>query len=416
MSTINFERRTLKNGLCVIHHLDHSTPFVVVNMLYKVGARDESPDKTGFAHLFEHLMFEGTKAVPYFDGPLQEAGGENNAFTNNDYTNYYDIVPAVNAEIAFWIEADRMRNLNINTKSLSLQKKVVIEEFKENYINQPYGDAYHLIREMVYTRHPYQWPTIGKDTRHIEQALLADVRAFYNSFYQPNNAVMVVSGNISAEKAYEFAEKWFGELAEHTSPPRVNITEPEQTARREKKVYAPVPQDCIYLAFQMPGRTETGYYEADVITDILSTGSSSRLHHRLIKDKRLFSEIDAYISGSNDTGMLVIEGKTNQGVSAEIACQSIWEELHQLKTTPVSEEELEKVKNKMLTYMNFSDVSLLNRTISLAYYEMLGDASMINREESNYEAVTAQGILQFANQHLTLEKSNTLYYLSNTEN
>lgn len=414
MSKILFERKKLDNGLTIVHHLDKETPFVVVNTLYKVGAKHELPTNTGFAHLFEHLMFEGTKAVPYFDGPLQEAGGENNAFTNNDYTNYYDIVPAINAELPIWLEADRMQHLNINAKSLKLQKKVVIEEFKENYINQPYGDIQHLLRSMVYPTHPYQWPTIGKDISHIQDATLEEVKHFFDTYYVPNNAIVVVAGNISAKEAFDLVEKWMGDIPsgqENQYSPKLEI---EQLEPRYQTHYANVPQNMLIIGFPMPGRLEKGSFEGDLLTDILSSGQSSRLHHLLVKEKQYFSEIDAYITGSLETGMFVIEGKVNEGISMETAEKSVWEELRNIQTEMISEIELEKVKNQMMTYMRFSDASLLNKAISLAYYEMLGDAEMINREADEYENITAQDILTFAQQHLNLTQSNTLYYISSS--
>lgn len=400
--------------MTIVHHLDRDTPFVVVNTLYKVGAKHEQPTKTGFAHLFEHLMFEGTKAVPYFDGPLQEAGGENNAFTNNDYTNYYNIVPAINAELPIWLEADRMQHLNINAKSLKLQKKVVIEEFKENYINQPYGDIQHLLRSMVYPTHPYQWPTIGKDISHIQDATLEEVKHFFDTYYVPNNAYVVVAGNISAEEAFELVEKWMGDIPSGQENNYVPQSEIPQTEPRYMTHHADVPQNMLIIGFPMPGRLEKGSFEGDLLTDILSSGPSSRLHHQLVKEQQYFTEIDAYITGSMETGMFVIEGKVNEGVSMETAEQSVWEELKKIQTELISEIELEKVKNQMMTYMRFSDASLLNKAISLAYYEMLGDAEMINREADEYENITAQDILSFAQQHLNLNQSNTLYYISNS--
>lgn len=414
MSKIHFERKILNNGLTVLHHLDRDTPFVVFNTLYKVGAKHENPSKTGFAHLFEHLMFEGTKDVPYFDGPLQEAGGENNAFTNNDYTNYYDIVPALNAEIPFWLESDRMQYLNINAKSLKLQKKVVIEEFKENYINQPYGDIQHLIRKMVYQQHAYQWPTIGKDVVHIQDATLSDVKDFYQAHYCPDNAIVVIAGDIDSEAAFSYAEKWFSDIPQGKSQNVQYPSELPQTAAREMTHHANVPQNMVIIAFAMPGRLEKGYFEGDLITDILSSGHSSRLHHRLVKEQEIFSEIEAYITGSNDTGMFVIEGKINEGIDVQHAKNCIWNEIFELQKNGITEIELEKVKNQMLTYMRFSDASLLNKSISLAYYELLGDADIINQEANQYDDITADDIQSFVQKYLQVYQSNTLYYLSNS--
>ncbi|MCZ2394255.1 MAG: insulinase family protein [Chitinophagales bacterium] len=414
MSHIQFEKRILKNGLTVIHHLDTNTPFVVVNTLYKIGSKHEHPTKTGFAHLFEHLMFEGTDDVPYFDGPLQESGGENNAFTNNDYTNYYDIVPDINAEIPFWLEADRMVNLNINSSSLKLQKKVVIEEFKENYNNPPYGDIQHLLRNMVYQKHPYQWPTIGKNILDIQNATLKDVKAFYQHNYVPDNCILVIAGNIQQKITFEWAEKWFGHIPKSSFVEREIDSEPTQTAAREYTHYADVPQSMIIIGFQMPRRLEIGYFEADLLTDILSSGQSSRFHQKLVKERKLFSEIDAYITGSIDTGMFVIEGRLHESIDIKVAEEAIWHEIFKLQNEGISEMEIEKVKNQMMTYMKFSDASLLNKAINLAYFEMLGNVNLINEEANEYEKITADSTQSFCKKYLNPQQSSTLYYLSST--
>ncbi|MFN8238810.1 MAG: pitrilysin family protein [Chitinophagales bacterium] len=407
---IDYSKEVFKNGLTLIHHHDATTPFVVVNILYKVGARDEDENRTGFAHLFEHLMFSGSKHFPDFDKPLQAASGENNAFTNNDYTNYYDIVPAANIETPLCLEADRMFNLSINAKSLSVQRKVVCEEFKENYINQPYGNVWHLLREMVYEQHPYKWPTIGKSLKHIEDATLKDVQSFYDKHYAPNNAIMVIAGNIGREQASQLAHHYFDNMPSVPLTPNV-FSEPEQTAAKEQTVYESVPLNAVYIAFKMCDRMHPDYYKADVVSDILSNGTSSRLHERLVKHEKAFVEIDAYISASNDVGMFTIEGKVSDGYDIQKATGLIWTELEKLQLEPVSEQELQKCKNKMLTYMNFSEASLLNRTISLAYYELLGDANLINEEERHYEAVSTTDVQDYAKRLFRKEKSNTLFYL-----
>lgn len=407
---IDYSRKVLSNGLIFLHHYDETTPFVVVNTLYKVGAKDEDEHRTGFAHLFEHLMFSGSKHFPEFDKPLQEAGGENNAFTNNDYTNYYDTVPSNNVEIPLCLEADRMVHLNINKKSLDVQRKVVCEEFKENYINQPYGNVWHLLREMVYETHPYRWPTIGKELSHIEEASLDDVKAFYQRYYHPADAILVIAGNIEKEKALSLAKKYFGGLkAEPVSPK--SFQEPEQKQAKEKTVYEDVPLNALFIAFKMCDSLHPDFYTADVTTDILSNGNSSRLYERLVKNEKAFVEIDAHISSSDDIGMLVVEGKIADGYDVQKAEALIWEELDKLRNDGVPETELRKCKNKMLTYMNFSEASLLNRAISLAYYEKLGDANRINEEEKNYERVSAEDLKRFAGQTFRKEKSNTLFYL-----
>lgn len=407
---IDFYKETLANGLTFIHHYDQTTPFVVVNTLYKVGAKDEDEHRTGFAHLFEHLMFSGSKHFKDFDKPLQEAAGENNAFTNNDFTNYYDLVPTINIETPLCLEADRMTNLNINKKSLEVQRKVVCEEFKENYINQPYGNVWHLLREMVYQTHPYRWPTIGKTLKHIEEASLEEVRSFYQKYYHPGNAILTVAGNIEREKAKALVLQYFGQL-KGISLEQKTFVEPEQTEVREKTVYEDVPLNAIYIAFKMCGRNHPDYYTADVCSDILSNGSSSRLHQRLVKKAKAFVEIDAYITASNDIGMFVIEGKIAEQTSVADATQLIWKELELLQYEIVQEHELQKCKNKMLTSLNFSESSLLNRTIQLAVYELLGNAAFINKEEENYDAVTAERLQTFAKETFAKEKSSTLFYL-----
>lgn len=407
---IDYSREVLDNGLTLIHHYDKTTPFVIVNTLYKVGAKHEEEHRTGFAHLFEHLMFSGSKHFADFDKPLQEAGGENNAFTNNDYTNYYDMVPAVNVETPMCLEADRMVNLNINKKSLDVQRKVVCEEFKENYINQPYGNVWHILREMVYEKHPYRWPTIGKELKHVEDATLEDVQAFYSKYYQPSNAILVLAGNIEKEQANTLAKTYFGELTGNAVEKRI-FEEPEQTKAKEKTVYEDVPLNAVYIAFKICDRLNPDYYASDVTSDILSNGTSSRLHQKLVKEEKAFVEIDAYITSSDDIGMFVVEGKITDGIELQKATDLIWAELKKMQEEKVNESELQKCKNKMLTYMNFSEASLLNRAISLAYYELLGNANLINEEEKQYDAVSAEHIQQFAQKTFTKERSNTLFYL-----
>lgn len=407
---IEYSKVILENGLTVLHHYDATTPFVVVNTLYKVGAKDEQETKTGFAHLFEHLMFSGSKHFKDFDKPLQEAGGENNAFTNNDYTNYYDIVPAINIEIPLALEADRMQHLNINKKSLEVQRKVVCEEFKENYINQPYGNTWHLLRALVYQNHPYKWPTIGKELKHIEDARLEDVQAFYNNYYQPKNAILVVAGNMEKDATIQLVNSYFNSI-KTTDINRPTLSEPEQTQATEKTVYDDVPLNAIYIAFKMCDRLHPDYYVADLTSDILSNGTSSRLHQRLVKEAKAFVEIDAYITASNDIGMFVFEGKISDQFSIQEATDLIWKEITLLQQELVQEKELEKCKNKVLTYQHFSESSLLNRAISLAYYELIGDANLINTEDKKYEAIQAQDIQRFAQNTLHKNRSNTLYYL-----
>jgi predicted Zn-dependent peptidase len=409
---IKYNRFILDNGLRVLVHEDNSTPMAVVNVLYNVGARDEDPAKTGFAHLFEHLMFGGSINIPVYDEPLQRAGGENNAYTTNDLTNYYCQLPAENIETAFWLESDRMLSLAFSKKSLDVQRKVVSEEFKEHYINKPYGDAWHKMRELAYKVHPYKWMTIGKELKHIEEAQLQDVKNFFFKYYRPNNAILVVAGNIKTDDVKMLAEKWFGTIEAGEKFDRNIPQEPEQTEPRQLTVKANVPLDAFYKTWHMPGRNEAGYHAADMITEILGGGASSRLFQSLVKEKRLFSNIECYHFGSIDKGLLTIEGKLVKGVNMKHAEEAIEEELSKLKEKLVNEAELQKIKNKTESIIAFEDITVLNRATSLAYYELLGNADLINQELSKYNAVTTQDILHYSKEIFTPENSNVLYYYS----
>jgi zinc protease len=409
---VKFNRFTLDNGLRVIVHEDHTTPMAVLNVLYDVGARDEDPDKTGFAHLFEHLMFGGSVNIPVYDEPLQRVGGENNAFTTNDITNYYITLPSANIETAFWLESDRMLSLAFSKKSLEVQRNVVIEEFKQRYLNQPYGDVWLKLRPLVYKKHPYQWATIGKEIKHIEDARMEDVTAFFTKHYNPQNAIMVVGGNVTTEQAKQLAEKWFGPIPAGEKYRRNLPQEPEQTEERRLTVAGKVPLNDVYVAFHMPGRLDEGYYEVDLISDILSRGNSSRLFRTLVKDKQLFSEIHAYNMGSFDKGMFVIEGKPSENVSIEAAEAAIWEELEIIKNQLVPPDELTKVKNKTESTMVFSEMSLLDKAMNLAQFELFGDADKLNHETDKYLAVTAEQIQKQAKEIFRKENSSTLIYLA----
>ncbi len=410
---IQFEKFVLSNGLKVLVHEDKSTPMAVVNVLYDVGARDENPEKTGFAHLFEHLMFGGSKNIPVYDEPLQMAGGENNAYTTNDLTNYYCQLPAENIETAFWLESDRMLSLAFSKKSLEVQRKVVCEEFKEHYINKPYGDVWHKFRELIYTRHPYKWMTIGKELKHVEDATLEDVKEFFFKHYTPANAILVVAGNVTFDNIKALSEKWFGDIPAGDKYNRDLPKEPKQTAPRKMEVKANVPLDALYKCWHIYPRTDPKYYTADLITDILSGGGSSRLFQSLVKEKQLFSNIDCYHFGSTDAGILIIEGKLVKGVDIKIAEAAINQELEILQSTGISAAELEKVKNKTESAMAFEDMSVMSRAASIAMYELLGDANMINTELSSYQAVTADDILQECRIIFNENNCNTMYYLSN---
>ena len=409
---VNFERFTLENGLRVIVHQDTSTPMAVVNVMYDVGAKDEDVSKTGFAHLFEHLMFGGSIYIPEYDEPLQMAGGENNAYTTNDLTNYYIQLPAENLETAFWLESDRMLSLAFSENSLDVQRKVVCEEFKEHYLNKPYGDVWHKMRELAYKVHPYRWMTIGKELAHIEEAQLQDVKNFFFKHYRPVNAILVVAGNVTVEQVKTLAGKWFGPIEAGDKYVRNIPQEPAQTVSRRLEVNADVPLDALYKCWHIYPRLDHRYYVSDLITEIMSGGGSSRLYQALVKEKQLFSNIECYHFGTTDAGLLTIEGKLVKGVKMEDAEAAVNAELEKLKQELISTAELEKVKNKTESMIAFEDMSVMNRANSLAYYELLGDASLMNTELDRYNSVTVEEIRQLSNEIFREENCNTLWYLS----
>ena len=410
---IQFEKFTLANGLRVIVHQDLSTPMAVMNIMYDVGARDEDPEQTGFAHLFEHLMFGGSVNIAAYDEPLQMAGGDNNAYTTQDFTNYHIELPAENLETAFWLESDRMLSLAFDEKSLETQRKVVCEEFKEHYLTKPYGDVWHKMRELAYKKHPYRWMTIGKDLSHIENARLDDVKNFFFRYYRPVNAVLVVAGNVTVEKVKELAEKWFGDIPAGDEYKRNLPQEPEQTEERRQVIKADVPLDALYKCWHMPGRLDSRYYVIDLLTDILSGGASSRLYQSLVKEKQLFSHIECHHFNNTDNGLVVIEGKLVKGVNIEEAEKAVTAELEKMRSEPVTETELQKVKNKTESMLAFEDMSVMSRANSLAYYEILGDASWMNAELEKYGAVTPAEILQESRSIFRDSNCNTIHYLSN---
>lgn len=407
---ITFDKFILDNGLRVIVHHDETTPIVAFNLLYDVGARDENPNKTGFAHLFEHLMFEGSKNIPNYDTPLQQAGGENNAFTNNNFTNYYITLPKENLETAFWLESDRMLELALTSEKLEIQKNVVVEEFKQRYLNQPYGDWNLLLRPLAYKIHPYQWPTIGKETAHIEQTNLQEVKDFFYTHYAPNNAILTVAGNISTDEVKELTKKWFGNIPKRNVPIRNLPAEPIQNKSRELTVERPVPANAIYQAYHMCSRLSSDYYATDLISDLLSNGKSARLNQRLVKEQKLFSDLNAYITGDNDPGLFIIHGNLNQGVSFEQAETAIRHELNLLMQDVVTDYELQKVKNKAVANLVFSEINILNKAMNLAYYELLGDAAAINHETDKYSQVSSRRVKEVAQKLFDPSHCSTLKY------
>lgn len=408
---VDYKEHKLPNGLQVIVHEDHDTPVVCLNVLYKVGSRNELPHKTGFAHLFEHLMFGGSKNVPNFDEPLQAVGGDNNAFTNPDITNYYITVPSANVETAFWLESDRMMSLSFDPEVLEVQRKVVIEEFKQRYLNQPYGDVWLKLRPLAFEKHPYSWPTIGKEISHIEDATMDDVKSFFNAHYHPGNAVLVLAGDITEEKALELTSKWFGPIPGKDQDVAEVAKEPEQKQAKKMEIKAKVPADALYKVYHMAGRIGKDYHSADLLSDLLGRGKSSILHQELVKKKPMFSSLSAHVTGSFDPGLFVISGKLLPGVSMEDADKEVQKVIEPIYKG-VEAREVEKVKNQAEATTIFAEVDLLNRAMGLAYAAFLGDIDLINTELDLIKSVTAEDIVESAKKILREENSTTLYYLS----
>jgi predicted Zn-dependent peptidase len=409
---IHYQHFTLENGLQVYVHEDHTTPIAALNILYNVGSRDEDENKTGFAHLFEHLMFGGSKHIPVYDEPLQRVGGENNAFTSPDITNYYVTLPAVNLETAFWLESDRMLSLSFDPSVLEVQRKVVIEEFKQRYLNQPYGDIWLKLRPLAYKIHPYRWATIGKDISHIEKATLTDVKDFFYKYYLPNNAYMVVAGPVTVEEVKKLSKKWFEPIPAGKPYIRQLPAEPVQNEARYLEVEENVPMDAIYKVFHIPGKSSDDYYTTDLLSDILGRSKSSRLYDKMVKEAKLFNSINAYVSGSVEPGLLVIQGHLNRGVSIEKGESEINAILEEIMEEKVPEVELEKVKNQAESTIIFSEIELLNRAMNLAFYASLGKPEQVNQESEYIQAITPESLQQMAKSVLRKENSSTLHYKS----
>ena len=406
---IAFNEFELGNGLRVIVHEDPTVQIAVMNILYDVGSRDEHPDKTGFAHLFEHLMFGGSKNIPSYDEPLQRVGGENNAFTNTDITNYYLTVPAANIETAFWLESDRMMSLSFDPKSLEVQRKVVIEEFKQRYLNQPYGDVWLKLRPLAYQVHPYQWATIGKEISHIENATMDDVKEFFFIYYVPNNAILVVAGNVTVDQIRSLSEKWFGPIPGGRRA-RTLPLEPQQTQKRFLEVQAKVPANAFYKAWHMPGRFHSDYYAIDLLGDLLGRGSSSRLYQRLVKDEEIFTSISSFVMGSIDPGLLVVSGRVKDGILLKHAEEQVEKVIAELRENIVADEELGKVKTQAESILEFSEVEVINRAMNLAFAKLSGDANLVNDEVRRIEQVSTGDIKRISNQIFREENSSVLYY------
>ena len=407
---IPYTKKILPNGLTVVVNRDRASKLAAVNRLYKVGARNENPARTGFAHLFEHLMFRGTREVPNFDLPVQMASGDNNAFTNNDYTDFYITLPKDNIETALWLESDRMEGLDITPAKFEAEKRVVIEEFRQRYLNQPYGDQTMLLRALAYKVHPYRWATIGLTTDHIAGATLEEVEAFYRAHYRPSNAVLSISADIEEERMLELAEKWFAQLADHPADAAAIPQEPVQTEARREEVERDVPASTVTVAYHMGGRTEGDFYTADLVSDLLSGGDSGRLYTHLVKERQLLSSVNAYVTGDVDPGLFVFTGQLLPGIPPEAAEAAFREEIAMLQTTPATAYEVEKVKNKFEANTLFGELNVMNKAMNLGFYEMLGDLELINREVDRYRAVTDEEIRSFSSRTFRPENSSTLIY------
>jgi zinc protease len=409
---IEFQEFTLDNGLHVIVHEDPTVQIAVLNILYKVGSRDEDPNRTGFAHLFEHLMFGGSINVENFDEALQAVGGENNAFTSPDITNYYMTLPYQNIEAAFWLESDRMLGLPFSTNVLEVQRSVVIEEFKQRYLNQPYGDLWLKLRPLAYDKHSYQWATIGKEVSHIEEATMEDVKAFYKKYYTPNNAVLVLSGNVKVDEVKSLTEKWFAPIPAGASFDRKIPVEPKQVKKKFEMIEADVPSDMLYMAFHMPAKFDEDYYTCDLMSDILGREKSSRLYVALVREQKLFSSINAYVTGSIDPGLLIISGKMSDGCSLEDGEKAVWEVINDFIDNGTSEEELNKVKNQAESTHVFSEIEVLNRAMNLAFSALSGDTSNINKESEKIQSVTIEDIHKLSKEILTENNCSVIHYKS----
>lgn len=407
---IPFSSFTLANGLKVFVHEDPTVQIAVMNILYDVGSRDENPDKTGFAHLFEHLMFGGSINVPSYDEPLQLVGGENNAFTNTDITNYYLTVPASNIETGFWLESDRMLSLSFDPKVLEVQRKVVIEEFKQRYLNQPYGDVWLKIRPLAYHVHPYQWATIGKEISHIENATMQDVKDFFFSHYVPNNAILVVAGNVTTDQIKKLSEKWFAPIPAGKKAERKLAVEPKQTEKRILNVEADVPSNALYKSWHMSGRFAEDYYATDLLSDVLSRGHSSRFYQELVQEKEIFTSVSSFVTGTIDPGMFVVSGRVKDGISLEQGEEEINKILQQILSEGITDEELEKVKNQAESSLEFGEVEVMNRAMNLAFSALSGDANLVNEEGNKIKAVTKEDIHNVAKKVLREENSSVMYY------
>ena len=407
---ISYEKMVLQNGLTVLMHEDKNTPIASISVLYKVGSRDEHPEKTGFAHLFEHLMFGGSVNIPDYDGVMQRAGGENNAYTNHDYTHFFTTLPAVNIETALWLESDRMLELMLQKEVLDVQKKVVVEEFYETCLNLPYGDVWHELSALNYEKHPYKWPTIGVHPSHIEKANLTDVKKFYNKYYHPSNAILVLAGPISIKRMKELAMKWFNDIPSGKTIKKNYSSEPPKKEARHKQSQAEVPVDAIYMTFPCPARADKAFYAVDLLSDIFSNGPSSRLIHRLTRENKYFNQIDCYVTGDFDPGLIVFEGRPTEKISLKDAEEIISKEINDLKNQLIESSELHKWKNKAESTLVLSEMGIQSKSMNLGFFEALGNADLMNAESEIYQSLTAEEIQQAAKVWLRDDQKSVLTY------
>lgn len=407
---IKYTKRVLKNGLTILVNRDRASKLAAVNILYKVGARNEADDKTGFAHLFEHLMFRGTESVPDFDYPVVMASGENNAFTNNDYTDFYITLPKENLSTALWLESDRMRNLNITAEVYETEKRVVIEEFKQRYLNQPYGDEQLLLRDLCYKVHPYRWSAIGISPEHIERATLEDVRAFYDKHYRPSQAILSISADLPEEEMLDMAEHYFACIEDVGGDIAPVVKEPVQAEPRRLEVEREVPATDITIAFHMGDRLSRDFFLGDLASDLLAGGESSRLINRLVKKEGLFSSANAYITGSLDEGLFIIKGRLMPSTTEVDAEAALWRELKEIQRGNVSDYEMEKVKNKFEANMLMGEINVMNKAMNLGFYAMIGDLALLNTEADIYRSISREELMSFAERVFTPNNSSTLIY------
>lgn len=407
---LSIRKTILDNGLRVIVHEDHTTPLAACNIVYNVGSRDEHPDHTGFAHLMEHFMFTGSKNVPDFDKVLQKVGAINNAYTSQDLTHYYEVLPANNLETTLWLESDRMLELAFRQQSLDIQKQVVIEEFKENFLNRPYGDLMMLFNQMAYERHPYQWLPIGKKPEHIAEVDMDMIKDFYYRFYRPNNAVLVVAGNVHFDEVAALAEKWFGDIPPGDVPEKNYPKELPQKNLRIKTVERNVPSDVLMKGWLMCNRMHPDYYACDLLSDMFGTGQSSYLYQKLVNEQKLFTDISASVMGTTDEGLFLISGRPVEGVSIEDADAALCSYLYGFKPDNNFSHDLEKVQNRAESVLLNNEIKIDDRATNLAVGETISNVEYFLDERQHYFDVTEEQMLRLISEMLTEKRSNTLYY------